>query len=865
MNQKSIWKKFIQRICGYFCKELHTEYERTAADLAEAHRNLDTLRAEHERATVAFNKLGEEHDQLRGEHERATVAFNKLDEEHDQLRGEHERATVAFNKLDEEHDQLRAEHERATVALNKLGEEHDQLRGEHENLSQKYERTAADLAEAHRNLDTLRAEHERATVAFNKLGEEHDRLRREHENLSQKYERTAADLAEAHRNLDTLRAEHERATVAFNKLGEEHDQLRGEHERATVAFNKLDEEHDQLRGEHERATVAFNKLDEEHDQLRAEHERATVALNKLGEEHDQLRGEHENLSQKYERTAADLAEAHRNLDTLRAEHERATVAFNKLGEEHDRLRREHENLSQKYERTAADLAEAHRNLDTLRAEHERATVALNKLGEEHDQLRGEHENLSQKYGLVSNLLKAKRGENEKFENFKNLFEKDFMDFANKESSLAEEASAVQKLQGLEKKLEEIVAFPHTFTKKSIAIGGGFSSGKSAFVNSFITHPDIELPVDIKPSTAIPSFVISNPKDSIKGFSSNGATVDIELEFYRQLSRDFIDTFPFNLKDIMPHMAVEVPLKEGLFENIYLIDTPGYNPAGESTTEDRSTATDFLKDRDALIWMIGLDATGTIPQNDLDFINAMELNGLPFYVVLNKSDLKPESELEEILDEVRETLDDEGIGYVGISAYSAEHCKQYPSRGMSLHDFLVSQNQSVGNTEAELKREIEDVFAMYEGAIDKDENTAKLLMKELSNLNHNLNRDILKLSSDGLDPDEMDVLQEKIDRIIKDQKKDFTPIKKQMREIKKNMLEAVDEVFWSLGSRNAEAGLRPQSPASKKKAVPKNATPRKATPKKKTAPKKTAKKSAKKKKSAQKPAFKNPQPRFEEPS
>ena len=49
-----------------------------------------------------------------------------------------------------------------------------------------------------------------------------------------------------------------------------------------------------------------------------------------------------------------------------------------------------------------------------------------------------------------------------------------MDFANKESSLAEEASVVQKIaESLRNALEEIVAFPHTFMKKSIAIGGGY--------------------------------------------------------------------------------------------------------------------------------------------------------------------------------------------------------------------------------------------------------------------------------------------------------------------------------------------------------------------------------------------------------
>ena len=427
-----------------------------------------------------------------------------------------------------------------------------------------------------------------------------------------------------------------------------------------------------------------------------------------------------------------------------------------------------------------------------------------------------YESLDQRYKLVSKLLNAKSSENEAFEKFKGLFDGPFMDFANKESSLAEEAEAIKKLQHLEKRLAEFVAFPHTFMKRSIAIGGGFSSGKSEFINSFITKSktDIKMPVDIKPATTIPSFVISSSEVSIKGFSRDGATVSIESALYNQLSHSFVDTLDFNLKDLMPSITVEVPLREGL-EHICLIDTPGYNPAGGNTDQDKQTAAEFLKDRDALIWMIGLDATGTIPQSDLDFINGMKLNGLPFFVVLNKADLKPEGELEDILYEVKETIEEEDIEPVGICAYSARRSREYlfDEDGRSLQDFFRERNHPKDDLETDLKREIEDVFKMYEDAIRKDENTAKLLMGELTSLD-------LDILSTRIDLDEQDVLSEKIDNIKKSQEKDFTSIKAQMVKIKKDMLKAVDEIFGSLRSQNREDVPRPPSaPVSESKQRP----------------------------------------------
>ena len=395
--------------------------------------------------------------------------------------------------------------------------------------------------------------------------------------------------------------------------------------------------------------------------------------------------------------------------------------------------------------------------------------------------------VEQKYDLVSRLLAAKPSENEAFEKFKKVFDEDFMAFANKESSLADEAAAVQQLQALEKRLEHIVAFPHMFAKRSVAIGGGFSSGKSEFVNSFIEQPDIELPVGIKPVTAIPSYVMASADVSIKGYTRTGATVDIARDLYVQLSRDFIGTFSFNLKDQMPSIAVEVPLREG-FEHICLIDTPGYNSGS-----DRETAIDSLRDRDALIWMIDV-SNGTIPQSDLDFLHAMELNGLPLYVVLNKADTKPSSELKDILAEVKDELADTELKPMGIGAYSSRRAKrgrEYPSDGLSLCDFFRRQNQPVENLVAEarqIKAEFQSVFSMYEKAIRQDEKSAKLLMTRLNEIDFDLN---------DTDADVADKVGEKIDKIKQSQGRDFAPIKQELGQVKKAMLAAVEQVLSSL--------------------------------------------------------------------
>ena len=395
------------------------------------------------------------------------------------------------------------------------------------------------------------------------------------------------------------------------------------------------------------------------------------------------------------------------------------------------------------------------------------------------------------FDLIKRLLGTEPSENDDFKSFEAFFDNDFMAFANEESSLADEAKAIQRLQKLEKRLEEFAKFPYIFAKRSIAIGGGFSSGKSSLVNSFIQQAKVRLPVGLKPTTAIPSYVLSSDKMSIQGFSDVGATVEIAPALYGQLSHEVIADL--NFKRILPSITVEVPLREGWFEHLCLLDTPGYNPAGGSTTEDRSKAAASLRDQDALIWVIGLDAAGTVPSDDIDFLHDLGLNEVPLYVVLNKAELKPPSEQQAILDVVTDTLKDEELEPVGISVYSAERGQEYLHVGQGLEEFLRGQNKprKPADLAADLKLELEDIFSMYEKAIEQDEKSAKVLRDELNKLD-------LDLNMAGIDADAADVLSEKIGKIKKiAQNRDFAPIKQELARVKQGMFSSVEAVLLSL--------------------------------------------------------------------
>jgi GTPase involved in cell partitioning and DNA repair len=190
------------------------------------------------------------------------------------------------------------------------------------------------------------------------------------------------------------------------------------------------------------------------------------------------------------------------------------------------------------------------------------------------------------------------------------------------------------------------------------------------------------------------------------------------------------------------LSCHLPLE--YFENTCFIDTPGYNPAGTDnyTAEDKRTSSEYLKRANILIWMIGLDPQGTIPASDLDFLSELGLDDKKLYVVANKADLRSKSELEDILDEISESLEDYDIEYCGISAFSAKRNEEYLYKQESLFDFLQKENNQVGE-QKKIKKTIKEVLDKYKKAIEDDVQNAENMKSDL----HSLDLDLLETGYD----------------------------------------------------------------------------------------------------------------------
>ncbi len=375
--------------------------------------------------------------------------------------------------------------------------------------------------------------------------------------------------------------------------------------------------------------------------------------------------------------------------------------------------------------------------------------------------------LEERYDLIACILNAKM-ENEGLEEYQSILDNEFLEFASGVDSLKEKEIALLMLQEIQKELQLVASYPSLFQKTMVAVGGGFSAGKSTFLNNLLGLK-LKLPEDMNPTTAIPTYCLKGKKEVLMGFSQNGGMVELpNLAFDHQ----FLKSIGFNLKEIMPFMLLSAPRVP--FEFLCFIDTPGYNPGNQGYTGgDKQASKESLQHAKHILWLISCERGG-IESDDLEFLQELYEEGKQVFIVLSRADRHTKSQLEEVAKKIRETLEDNGIEFLGICAYSATRYQEYKEFSEkskvfnSLEEFLMKLNQR-SEKQNEILGYLYEVHRMYEKAIKQDANQFKRYQRELRSVG-------LDLMQKGFDD-----FSDKIFRRIEILEKEFSEQEQSKRE------------------------------------------------------------------------------------
>lgn len=334
------------------------------------------------------------------------------------------------------------------------------------------------------------------------------------------------------------------------------------------------------------------------------------------------------------------------------------------------------------------------------------------------------------------------------------------------------------------KFRNFILYDQLIGKNIVALGGGFSSGKSSFLNAF--NGEAALPEDVDPSTSVPTYIVYGEKHKVLGINIFDTKVEIGTREIKKISHGFgeledddgdIVTTNTTLGHVLESIFLATPKQR--YENIAFLDTPGYSKpdtVAYSAKTDEQIARGQLNASNFILWFVQADA-GTITEEDIKFIKTLR-EDIPKLIVLNKADKKTEKDLEDIITKIKAVLDIKGVRYVDVLTYSNILPTGYDSE--KIKAYFQEWNERI--YESNFARNFKILFVrcreFYENEIEE----------ERRRLNR-LNTSITKLSSEDISSEVI----EPLGLLVKDIQKNIN----QLVSINQKVKELQDEFFTEI--------------------------------------------------------------------
>lgn len=343
------------------------------------------------------------------------------------------------------------------------------------------------------------------------------------------------------------------------------------------------------------------------------------------------------------------------------------------------------------------------------------------------------------------------------------------------------------------KFRDFILYDKLIGKNIIALGGGFSSGKSSFLNALMGKS--VLPADIDPSTSVPTYIVKGEKHEVLGINVFDTKVQMQPRDIKKIAHGFGEledddekvTESVTLGHVLKNIFFSTPLQK--YENIAFLDTPGYSkPDSEkySAKTDEQISRGQLNSSNYILWFVQADA-GTITEEDIKFIKTLR-EGIPLLVIVNKADKKNLQDLKDIISKIKSSMDLKGVRYVEVVAFTS---KMEQIEDEKLKAFIEADTEKIRHQietwnqqiyESNFAKNFKKIFVrckdFYEEEIDEE--SRKLTR---------LNTSITKLAAEDIETEILEPLQQ----MVKEAQRNVNELK----GISKKLKELQDEFFTEI--------------------------------------------------------------------
>lgn len=201
-------------------------------------------------------------------------------------------------------------------------------------------------------------------------------------------------------------------------------------------------------------------------------------------------------------------------------------------------------------------------------------------------------------------------------------------------------------------------------KRTVALVGEFSAGKTSIVNRILSqdNPDAPLlPVSTEATTAIPTYIVGSRAATTYQFvSPDDQLKEISEETFRRVNKRVLAEVK-GVSSLIKNFVMSY--KNPNLQGLSILDTPGFS---SNDDEDSKRTLEVINECNALFWVFDVN-NGTVNRNSLKLMR--EKLDKPLYVVINKVDTKAKSEVDKVEALVRKTMKEAGVKIEGVIRFS----------------------------------------------------------------------------------------------------------------------------------------------------------------------------------------------------
>lgn len=259
----------------------------------------------------------------------------------------------------------------------------------------------------------------------------------------------------------------------------------------------------------------------------------------------------------------------------------------------------------------------------------------------------------------------------------------------------------------------------------VVLAGGFSSGKSSFLNRLVKNANL-LPTGTQPISVVKTYLYCNAKNkkvTVEGVNLKNVLVELPTNVLQAIQH--ANSSNVHLASVLEKLLIQIKSSE--LDGLCFIDTPGYNNSISANVSngktDKDTATEAFAEGDVLFWLIDIDK-GTAISDDIEML--AQFKGKPKVIIFNKADKKGYQESKKIVEEAYDLLPKyfDMNEIIDILAFSSLDNKILYSRHHTGLPGLLSDIRKRSHKSSPLNRAKQNIHNLFQTEIREQEEKIK---------------------------------------------------------------------------------------------------------------------------------------------